>query len=697
MAARLLTEPEGYELLRRSGIPVPPFGVAHDADEAARKAQEIGFPVVLKIVSPDIVHKSDIGGVARGVHDAAEARTAYDDIFSRVKTRAPDAAVQGVIVEKELPGGLEILVGGKTDPTFGKVLTFGLGGTLVEVLKDVSIRLLPLGRDDAREMIREIRGYRLIAGYRGEAPRDEEALVSLLVSVAEMFGAGDISEFDLNPVILYEKGAIAVDARLYRGGTAPAGPRKIHCALAPEIFSPESIAVVGASGDPSKVGYAVFRNLLPFPGRLYAVNPNRSEVQGKKTYSSLGALPEPVHLAVIAVPARLVPGIVDEAGRAGARAAIILSGGFGETGAAGKALEREVLETAGKYSLRILGPNCLGIMLPHQGVNTTFGPITPRPGRVAFISQSGAVIATMVDWSVPEEFGFSAVVSVGNQLDLGFEDFLFYLGNHPETRAIVMYIEEVKDGPAFLEAVERVSAKVPVIAIKSGLSAKGKAAASSHTGALAGSHDVYLAAFRKAGITATQSLRDAFLLAELLASEGYPGGRRGIVITNAGGFAVFASDYAEMYGIDLVDLHPETLAELNSFLPPAWSHGNPLDLVGDSGVGQYSRVFDFMIRHQEFWDIAFIVSVPDAVLDPTQLAQEVVRFSRNTKKMVVGCFLGGASVASSVQVLRAHHIPNFGDLEDAFRVVGRACGVKRQGNPGTGQREAIQLGYPRVP
>jgi acyl-CoA synthetase (NDP forming) len=186
-----------------------------------------------------------------------------------------------------------------------------------------------------------------------------------------------------------------------------------------------------------------------------------------------------------------------------------------------------------------------------------------------------------------------------------------------------------------------------------------------------------MAAFREAGITATPSLREAFLLAELLASEGYPAGRRGIVITNAGGFAVLASDYAHLHGIDLVDLHPETLAELNGFLPPAWSHGNPLDLVGDSGVEQYARVFDFLIRHQEFWDIAFIVSVPDAVLDATQLAQEVVRFSRNTKKMVVGCFLGGSSVTSSVQILRSSHIPNFADLELAFRVVGRACSAKR--------------------
>jgi acetyl coenzyme A synthetase (ADP forming)-like protein len=679
---RLLTEPEGYELLGRSGIPVPAYGVAMNPDEAARIAGEIGFPVVMKIVSPDIVHKSDVGGVIRGIGDPGRARSAYQEILSRVKERVPGAAVRGIIVEKELPPGLEILIGGKTDPTFGKVLTFGLGGTLVEILRDTAIRILPLGEGEAGEMLREIRGYRLIAGYRGEPPKDEGALVSLIHAAADMFTGEDISEFDLNPVILYEKGACAVDARIFRGGEAPAGPRKIHCALVPEIFSPESIAVVGASGDPKKVGYAVFRNLLPFPGRLYPVNPNRNEVQGRRAYPALSALPEPVHLAVIAVPAKLVPGIVEEAGRAGAKAAIILSGGFGETGASGKGREGEIVEIARRYSLRILGPNCLGIMLPHKGINTTFGPIAPRPGRVAFISQSGAVIATMVDWSVPEEIGFSAVVSVGNQADLGFEDFLFYLRDDPMTRAIVMYIEEVKDGPAFLEAVERVSGRIPVIAIKSGLSAKGRAAASSHTGALAGSHEVYMAAFRKAGITTTQSLHEAFLLAELLASEGYPHGNRGVVITNAGGFAVFASDYAGLYGIDLVDLPADVLGELNLLLPAAWSHGNPMDLVGDTGVEAYARVFDLMIRNQEFWDIAFIISVPDAVLDAPQLAQEVVRFSRNTKKMVVGCFLGGSSIRSSVQILRSHQIPNFADLEDAFRVVGRACAVKRPGSPG---------------
>jgi len=683
MTRRLLTEPEGYEMLGRAGIPVPPHGVAGDPDEAIRIAREIGFPVVMKVVSLDIVHKSDVGGVVRSISDSDGVRSSFGGIASAIKARAPGAPIDGIIVEKELPPGLEVFIGGKTDPTFGKVITFGLGGTLVEILRDTAIRLLPLGKDEAVEMIREIRGSRLITGYRGEPPRDEAALVSTIRAAAEMFEREDISEFDLNPVILYGKGACAVDARIFRGGEAPAGPRKIHCALYPEIFSPSSIAVVGASGDPRKVGYAVFRNLLSFPGRLYAVNPNREEVQGRKTYPSLAALPEPVHIVVVAVPARLVPAIVDEAGRAGAKAAIILAGGFGETGASGKSLEAEVLEIARKYSLRILGPNCLGIMLPHQGINTTFGPVSPRPGRVAFVSQSGAVIATMVDWSVPEEFGFSAVVSVGNQADLGFEDFLFLLGQDPSTRAIVLYIEEVKDGPGFLEAVERVSGRIPVIAIKTGLSAKGRAAASSHTGALAGSHEVYMAAFRKAGITATQSLREAFLLAELLASEGYPAGRRGIVITNAGGFAVFASDYADLYGIDLVDLHPATLAELDSFLPASWSHGNPLDLVGDSGVEQYARVFDFLIRHQEFWDIAFVVSVPDAVLDASQLAQEVVRFSRNTKKMVVGCFLGGSSVKSSVQILRGNHIPNFADLEDAFRVVGRACSVKRPEPPET--------------
>ncbi|MDD1660773.1 MAG: acetate--CoA ligase family protein [Methanomicrobiales archaeon] len=677
-ARTLLTEPDAYALLEQHGIPVPPHGVARSPQDAAAIASRIGFPVVMKVISPQVVHKSDAGGVVTGIAGPEMARMAFTRITETVPRFVPGAHIDGVLVAKQMEPGVEVLVGGTTDPAFGKVLTFGMGGILVELLRDVSLRVLPVSPEEIRQMVHEIRGHALIRGFRREKPRDEEQLVKTIHAVATLFLQDDtLAEFDLNPLILYEQGCCAVDARIYRGERREQARRVIRCAVPEELFTPSSIAVVGASADPKKVGHAVLRNLLPFPGQLYPVNPNRKEILGRTAYPSLTAIPGPVDLAVIAVPAHLVTGIVDEAGRKGVKVAAILSSGFREAGADGRAEEDRLVEIARSHDLRILGPNCLGIMLPHRQVNTTFEPVTPLPGQIAFLSQSGAVIATIVDWSRPEAIGFSAVISVGNQADLGFEDFLIRLSRDSETRAIILYIEEIRDGRGFMDVVRHVSARVPVIALKSGSSVRGKQAAVSHTGSLAGAYEVYMAAFRQAGVLAASSLRESFLLAELLASEGYPKGNRAVVISNAGGFAVLASDYAERYGVELVDLDAAMLQELDAFLPPAWSHANPMDLIGDSGADVFARVFDLMIRRQDTWDVAFVISVPDAVLDMEVLGRELVRFSKSTRKMIVGCLLGGDTVKESIRILRDQRIPNFPDPEEAFRVVGKACSATR--------------------
>jgi acyl-CoA synthetase (NDP forming) len=312
-------------------------------------------------------------------------------------------------------------------------------------------------------------------------------------------------------------------------------------------------------------------------------------------------------------------------------------------------------------------------MLPLQGINTTFDPVSPRPGKIAFISQSGAIITTIVDWSLPEEIGFSAVISVGNQADLTFEDFIQYAGSDPNTKAIILYIEQVHDGRRFMDIVSAITQKKPIVAIKSGASKIGKKAASSHTGSLAGSNEVYLAAFRQAGVIPVQSIREAFQAAELLSSEGYPKGVRAVVITNAGGFAVLASDYAERFGIEIIEFSPEIIADLNAVLPADWSRENPIDMVGDSGAERYARTFDVMIKNQDLWDIAFVIAVPSAISDPIRVANELARFSKHTHKMIVGCMIGGDSMKTPLRILRDANIPNFPDLEDAFRAVGNIC------------------------
>jgi acetyl coenzyme A synthetase (ADP forming)-like protein len=670
----LIREAEGYELLKTCGIPVPRYAIAGSSSEAADMADRIGYPVVLKVISPQIVHKSDSGGVIANISSAAKTREAYDAIKKSVAQFNTSAVIEGIMVEQQLPPGLELIIGGKTDPAFGKVLTIGIGGTLVELLRDTATRVLPIDRDEIEVMVHDLQAYPLIAGFRREPARDKQALIGIIESIARLFAMRpDLVEFDINPVILYEQGACAVDARFYVSDHLPPEISPPVKQAVSGLFRPKSIAVVGASPEPNKVGYAIVRNLLSFPGSLYPVNPRHAMIIGRKTYPTLGSIPEPVDMAVVAVPARTVPQIIEEAGKKGIPLVIIISSGFRESGAEGKILEEQVLAIASRYGIRIMGPNCLGLMLPLQGINTTFDPVSPKPGKIAFISQSGAIISTIVDWSLPEEIGFSAVISVGNQADLTFEDFIQYAGADPNTKAIILYIEQIHDGKRFMEMVRTITPKKPIVAIKSGSSKIGKKAASSHTGSLTGSNEVYLAAFRQSGVIPVQSIREAFQAAELLSSEGYPKGMRAVVITNAGGFAVLSSDYAERFGIDLIRFSPALIAELDAVLPADWSRANPVDMVGDSSADRFARTFDIMIKNQDLWDIAFVVAVPSAISDPLQVANELVRFSKHTHKMIVGCMIGGDSMKTPLRILRDANIPNFPDLEDAFRAVGNIC------------------------
>jgi acetyl coenzyme A synthetase (ADP forming)-like protein len=674
MTRRLLSEAEGYELLKKNGIPVPEFSVIRTRSEVAAAADTLGYPLVMKVISPQVVHKSDAGGVATGILSAADAENAFDTISSRVKAYDPSADISGFIIERQEKKGLEILVGGRMDRTFGKIITVGMGGTLVELIRDVSIRVLPVRTADINAMIQELQAYPLIRGFRNEPARDKEGLSALINTVAQFFMASpEVTEFDINPVFLYEKGTCIVDARIYVTDEMNVIQPPQRKSLPPGILDIKSIALVGASPDPNKVGYAVLRNLLSFPGRLYPVNPKHQTILGRTVYPSLSTIPDQVDVAVIAVPARTVPLVVEEAGKKGISFVIIISSGFRESGEAGADLERKVMLIAERYGIRIMGPNCLGFMLPLQGINTTFDPISPKPGSIAFISQSGAIISTIVDWSLPEEIGFSAVISVGNQADLSFEDFLIYAGDDPATRAVILYIEEIPDGRRFIEIARGITPKKPVVAIKSGSSRIGQMTAASHTGSLAGSYEVYLAAFWQSGIIPVRSMREAFQTAELLSSEGYPNGIRAIVISNAGGFAVLSSDYAEQFGIELVDLPDSIIKELDHILPPDWNRRNPIDMVGDASADRFARTFDVMIRNQDLWDIAFIIAVPSAISDPIRVANELVRFSKNTHRMIVGCMIGGDSMKTPLRILHDSGIPNFPDLEDAFKAVGNIC------------------------
>ena len=337
MTHRMLSEAEGYALLKNYGIPVPEYSVVRTRQEVIKAADQVGYPLVMKVMSPQVIHKSDAGGVLTGIRSSADAEKAFDTISHNVKAFDPAAIISGFILEQQKDKGLEILVGGRTDPTFGKVITVGMGGTLVELIRDISIRVLPVTPEDINAMLLELQAYPLIKGFRNEPARDKEALISLVDRVARFFiSSPGIGEFDLNPVFLYEQGACVVDARIFISDTIDGEPAQQQSPMLPEILNARSIALIGATPEPNKVGYAVMRNLLAFPGKLYPVNPKHQTILGRTVYPELASVPDPIDIAVIVVPARFVPKIVQEAGEKGIPLAIIISSGFRESGKAGE-------------------------------------------------------------------------------------------------------------------------------------------------------------------------------------------------------------------------------------------------------------------------------------------------------------------------------------------------------------------------
>ncbi len=669
----MLSEAEGYEILGKYGVPVPAFKIVTTAEEAGDVADSIGFPVVMKIVSPQIIHKSDAGGVITSIGTKEGAQAAFNRIVTSVKEYNPKAKIEGVILEEQANPGLELIIGGKTDPTFGKVITFGIGGTLVELMKDVTLRILPTTEKDVRDMVREIRSYPLISGYRGSKPKDEETLVNTILDVCRFFEENkQVKEFDINPLRLYESGACAVDSRVIMTDGKDLQKKTERPDVPLEYFNPRSVAIIGASDDPTKMGYAVMHNLLHFPGQLYPVNNKRDSIQGLTAYQTIKDIPSPVDMAVITVPAMYVPQVVEECGEKGVTIAVVITAGFKEMGEDGKALEDRVVVIANRYGMRIVGPNCLGLIVPPRGLDTTYVHQSPRPGNIAFLSQSGAIVNTVVDWSLAEDIGFSAVVSVGNQSDLNFFDYMRWVERDPNTKAIIMYIEEISDGEAFMKVASEVSKTKPIIAIKSGSSDRGSKAAASHTGSLSGSYDVYMEAFRRSGVLAVHTLTGAFLAAEMLSHpKRYPVGSRAVVVTNAGGFAVLSSDYAERYGIDIVDLPADVIAEMNEYLPEFWNKGNPVDLLGDASEHRFEQTFEILAKHDDLWDLCFIVGFPNNILSSEQLANQILKFSGNTEKRIVCSLLGGDSMNRGRKILRQHSIPSFEELDFTFRVVGR--------------------------
>ncbi|HMB07213.1 MAG TPA: acetate--CoA ligase family protein, partial [Isosphaeraceae bacterium] len=435
------------------------------------------------------------------------------------------------------------------------------------------------------------------------------------------------------------------------------------------IFAPGTVAVIGATERAGSVGRTVLWNLIrnPFGGTIFPINLNRPNVLGIKAYPKLSAVPEPVDLAIIATPAATVPDLIGECVEARVRGAIVISSGFKETGAAGVELERRVLEQARRGRMRLIGPNCLGVMRPFSGLNATFAGQMARAGSVGFISQSGALCTAILDWSLRELVGFSAFVSIGSMLDVGWGDLIDYLGDDPYTKCIVIYMESIGDARAFLSAAREVALTKPIIVIKAGRTEVAAKAAASHTGSLAGSDEVLDAAFCRCGVLRVNSISDVFDLAEVLSKQPRPRGPNLTIITNAGGPAVLATDALIKNHGALAELSSETLAALDGSLPGPWSHGNPIDILGDAGPDRYAKSLEIAARDPKS-DGLLVILTPQAMSDPTRTAEQLKAYARNDGKPVLASWMGGASVAAGETILNQAGIPTFPYPDTAAQV-----------------------------
>ena len=435
------------------------------------------------------------------------------------------------------------------------------------------------------------------------------------------------------------------------------------------IFTPHSVAVIGATERPGSVGRSVVWSLVssPFGGTVYPVSDKHSSVLGIKAYKKVADIPEPVDLAVIVTPARTVPGIIGECIEAGVRGLIVISAGFKEHGEAGRDLERQILDRLRGTGVRLIGPNCLGVMNPIGGLNATFAPNIARPGNVGFISQSGALCTAVLDWCQKEMVGFSAFVSVGSMLDVGWGDLIDYLGNDPRTHSIVMYMESVGDARSFLSAAREVSLNKPIIVIKAGRTSAAAHAAASHTGSLTGSDEVLEAAFRRCGVLRVNSIAELFYMADVLAKQPRPRGPRLGVVTNAGGPGVLAADSIMANGGQLAQLTPGSMDELNKLLPPHWSHNNPIDVLGDALPDKYAKVVE-IVAHDANVDGMLAILCPQGMSDPTQTADRLKPYAQSTGKPVLASWMGGPDMVAGIDILHRAGIPTFPFPDTAAKV-----------------------------
>ncbi|MDD4091782.1 MAG: GNAT family N-acetyltransferase [Smithellaceae bacterium] len=668
-----LMEHESKEILEGAGIATTGYLVARSEDEALALCERIGFPVAMKIVSPDIVHKSDAGGVRLNLLSAEDVRKAYRSMVETFKYQH----IEGITIQRMAAPGIEAIIGVTRDPSFGPLIMFGLGGVFVEVLRDVSFRILPITEKDAAEMIEEIRGSDILKGYRGR-PVDLKSLQQLLLKISRLVDENpEIHELDLNPLFLYSEGYIAVDARMFvrepvHTETTVTGAQNLH-----DFFYPKSIAVIGASDVKGKLGYNVFCNLIShqYPGKLYPINPGKETVMGVRAYKSIRDVPDPVDLAIVIVPAKAVEAAIADCCAKGVRFVVVEAAGFAESGKEGKEAQARIEAIIRKHGCRVLGPNCSGVINTHHNMVQSIGLLGDlKKGNVGMVAQAGVYAAGILT-GLSNVLDFGIVATIGNKMDINETDILEYLSDDDHISAIVMYMEDIRSGKRFVDVASRAALRKPVIVLKSGRTEAGKKAVSSHTASLAGNDEVNSAAFKQSGVIRARDNEHLFALTRAFSKQPIPKGNGVMVITYTGSLGVAATDMLYLSGMRLAELEPYFQKRLKNALPEFANVGNPIDCSFSMTPEQVKNLIEIGVESGDVQ--SFIVVIQGEILGSFVDVMKSIDYKQKPVACVVAC---KEFMIHDVVKMEQAGFPVYSTAEMAAEVLGQmyAYGVRRQ-------------------
>lgn len=662
---KVITEESSKEILSEYGIKVPQYSLVTSSDEAVKKSKEIGFPLVAKIVSADILHKTDVGGVKVGLRSEDEVKKAFDDMYHRLKEKFD---VKGVLLEKMVPNGVELIIGLQNDSQFGPSIMVGLGGIYTELLKDVSFRVLPITKDDAIKMLNSLRGRDILKGFRGSKAVNMDMISEAIVNIGTLGVdlAGKYESIDFNPVVVYPDGYFVVDAKIILkekssdDAISKANPDASFMDL---FFNAKSVALIGASPEPGKIGNSVMESLAKhdYKGKVYPVNAKGyPEIMGIKAYKNLLDIKDPIDVVIVTVDLKFVPDLLAECGKKNIHNMVIISGGGKELGGERAAIEKRVQDLSRELNVRIIGPNCIGIFNGENRLDCAFQGhlrmIRPRQGNVAFLSQSGTVGIAFMETA--DAFGLSKMISYGNRSDVDEADMIHYLAQDPDTNVIGLYVEGLGDGRKFMNSAKNVIKEYqkPIVVFKNGRSTKGAKQAASHTGSLGGSFAVISGAFEQTGIISVDSYEELTSALKALTWQPVPKGNRIAMVTNGAGPIIAAIDNFERLNLELAQLSDQTMKSFKEHYPATYVIGNPCDVTGSASAD------DYRFAIQAFLDDPNVdIVMPWFVFQDDPLEEKIVDIlgdmQKQKKKPILVGAMGGPFTEKISKKIEAFNIP----------------------------------------